>query len=204
MQLKIYSGAQFLILTDEQKTLNEVKLDTSILKVDESTNFSIKSFAAQLSTARLNMGVVFSEDFNLLEKKLSDEYILIKAAGGLVFNDKNEPLMIFRRGAWDLPKGKLDEGETIAECALREVEEETGVSNTVLDKFLLNTYHFYEESGQSILKETSWYLMFSPGNQVLIPQAEEQITAIKWAKSDEINTILTSTYPLIRDVFNSL
>lgn len=204
MQLKIYSGAQFLILTDEQKTLIEVNLETLILKVDESSNFSIKSFAAQLLSSKLNFGVVFSEDFNLLEKKLSDEYVLIKAAGGLVLNDKKESLMIFRRGVWDLPKGKLDEGETIAECALREVEEETGISNTVLDKFLLNTYHFYEERGQSILKETTWYLMFSPGNQVLIPQAEEQITAIQWTNSNEIDVILPLTYPMIRDVFSSL
>jgi 8-oxo-dGTP pyrophosphatase MutT (NUDIX family) len=60
----------------------------------------------------------------------------IVAAGGLVFNENKELLMIYRRSKWDLPKGKLDEGETIEECAIREVEEETGVQQIILGKLI--------------------------------------------------------------------
>jgi 8-oxo-dGTP pyrophosphatase MutT (NUDIX family) len=203
MQLKIYSGEQFLILTDEQNMLDNGELDCLKLRVENNHNFSIKQFVSEFSLKAFKFGIIFSEDFCLLEEKLRDEYRFIPAAGGLVLNDNKESLFIFRRGIWDLPKGKLDEGETIDACAIREVEEETGISNTLMDKFLLNTYHFYEEKGQSILKETYWYLMNSPGIQVLIPQAEEQITAIKWADADSIIEILPVTYPMIRDVFNS-
>ena len=203
MQLKIYSGEQFLILTDEQNMLDNGELDCLKLRVENNHIFSIKQFVSEFSLKAFRFGVIFSEDFSLLEEKLRDEYRLIKAAGGLVLNDNKESLFIFRRGIWDLPKGKLDEGETIDACAIREVEEETGISNTLMDKFLLNTYHFYEENGQSILKETCWYLMNSPGIQVLVPQAEEQITAIKWAGADSIIEILSESYPMIREVFNS-
>ena len=68
----------------------------------------------------------------------------ILAAGGLVTNAQGEILWIFRRGFWDLPKGKLDDGETIQSCAIREVEEETGIQNIKLHellKFCLKLYH---------------------------------------------------------------
>jgi len=204
MQLKIYSGDQFLILTDEQNILDNEDLNCLKLTVDKNQDFSIKQFTSEISLTSFKFGIVFSNDFALLEDKLKAEFRLIKAGGGLVFNNEKDALLIFRRGMWDLPKGKLDEGETIEDCAVREVEEETGIKNTVLDRFLLNTYHFYEERGESILKETSWYLMYSPGIQTLAPQYEEQITAIEWADTKFIAGILPITYPMIRDVFNAL
>ena len=69
----------------------------------------------------------------------------IIAAGGLVLNEKNELLMIFRRNKWDLPKGKLDEGESIEACALREVKEETGLQKLKLEKFIDITFHDYAD-----------------------------------------------------------
>src|SRR5712675_1894974 len=102
--------------------------------------------------------------------------ILVQAAGGLVQNERGEVLFMFRKGKWDLPKGKLDPGETLENCALREVTEETGVSQLELTKFLLVTEHEYEEKGMAILKETHWYLMKTNGKQILVPQAEEDIS----------------------------
>lgn len=125
---------------------------------------------------------------------------MIRAGGGLVENEKGEILFMLRRGKWDLPKGKLDPGETLESCAIREVEEETGVRQLELIKFLLITEHEYEERGQFILKETHWYLMKTNSRQALVPQIEEDITELKWADSPDIKVIQENTYPGIIEV----
>ena len=118
----------------------------------------------------------------------------IIAAGGLVFNSQQELLMIFRKGKWDLPKGKLDEGETIEECAVREIKEETGLTTVELGKGLGITVHNYTENGEKIEKETHWFRMVAPGVQPLIPQAEEDITAIEWINKKKLAPCLQNTY----------
>ena len=89
---------------------------------------------------------------------------------------------MFRRGKWDLPKGKLDKGETIEDCALRETKEETGLVDLKLGKPITTTYHTYDESGKHILKETYWFLIRAKKENELIPQVDEQITKLEWAK----------------------
>ena len=129
--------------------------------------------------------------------------ILIQAGGGLVINEKGEVLFMFRRGKWDLPKGKLNDGETLETCALREVEEETGLAQLELKKFLLITEHEYEEHGLSLLKETHWYLMKTNSQQSLIPQTEEDISELKWMEPADFKNALQNTYPLIIDVLKA-
>ena len=122
----------------------------------------------------------------------------ITAGGGVVYNDSGKILFIFRRQKWDLPKGKHDEGETIEECSLREVKEETGLTEVHLQNCLGNTYHVYREKGKTILKTTVWFSMRSPGNQPLIPQTEEDIEDIKWLGENEWSEVLNQTYPSIK------
>jgi 8-oxo-dGTP pyrophosphatase MutT (NUDIX family) len=203
MQLKIYSGNQYLILTDDRQLMLQDNMIQLNIEVNEHKTFSIQSFLSTLQSTTCLHGVIFSTDFNLLEEKLRNEFIFITAAGGLVLNENNDSLLIFRRGKWDLPKGKLDEGETVDACALREVEEETGIKDTIIERFLTNTYHFYTENNVSICKETYWYLMHSPGVQNLVPQIEEQITAIKWSDVAFVEQILPDTFPMIKDVYQS-
>jgi 8-oxo-dGTP pyrophosphatase MutT (NUDIX family) len=203
MQLKIYSGNQYLILTDDRLLMLQDDMIQLNIEVNEHKTFSIQSFLSTLQSTTCLHGVIFSTDFNLLEEKLRSEFRFITAAGGLVLNENKDSLLIFRRGKWDLPKGKLDEGETVDACALREVEEETGIKDTVIDTFLTNTYHFYIENNVSICKETYWYLMHSPGVQNLVPQIEEQITAIKWSDAAFVEKILPDTFPIIKDVYQS-
>lgn len=124
----------------------------------------------------------------------------IVAAGGIVSNEENKILFQFRRRKWDLPKGKLEEGESIEECAVREVEEETGLQNIKLGKLIGVTNHFYKEKGQEVEKETHWFEMKVSGNQELVPQLEEDITDLKWVSKHELKEYYSNTFKNIIDI----
>lgn len=130
-----------------------------------------------------------------------DKKIII-AAGGLVYNESGELLMIFRRGKWDLPKGKLDEGENIEDCAIREVMEETGLTKLVRGKRISITHHQYFDQWlkEDVIKETHWYRMQAPGTQTLIPQTEEDIEIIRWVSRQELEEYLKNSYDTIVQV----
>lgn len=126
----------------------------------------------------------------------------IVAAGGLVYNEKDELLMIFRRGKWDLPKGKLDEGESIEDCAVREVIEETGLTTVIRGDLIGITYHQYFDQWikEEVIKETHWYRMQAPGDQQLIPQTAEDIELIKWVAGKELKDCLSDSYDTIVEI----
>ena len=128
-------------------------------------------------------------------------YVLIEAAGGLVHNDANQLLMIFRNGKWDLPKGKLEVGENIEQCAIREVEEECGISGLTITQQLQETYHAYEINGQKILKCTCWFEMKSSFKGNLTPQTKEGITAVVWTDKEDIAEKLENSYGNIKELF---
>ncbi len=125
---------------------------------------------------------------------------LIKAAGGLVSNEENKYLFIFRNGKWDLPKGKLDKGENSRVAAIREVQEECGISVDSSGDKICNTYHIYEMNGARVLKKTSWYWMRADHQENLIPQAEEGITDARWLAAGDFMLVRQNTYPLIQDL----
>ena len=149
--------------------------------------------------------IYFEDEFKMIENtaEFIKDYTMIAAAGGVVINDEGRILLIFRRGKWDLPKGKLEEGELIEDCAEREVKEETGLSDIKLEKFLLTTYHTYTEKGKSILKDTHWYLFRAHGKQDVNPQTEEDIMEIEWIYPSELPEYTSNTYQLIRDVLRA-
>lgn len=120
----------------------------------------------------------------------------IIAAGGLVTNPKAELLLIFRRGYWDLPKGKLDDGETIETCAVREVQEETGLKTLALGSLVGVTLHEYFDkwTHRDVVKETHWFEMKALGTEVLIPQKEEDIEQILWAAKAQMAQYMNDTY----------
>ena len=96
-------------------------------------------------------------------------FILQEAAGGIVRNEVEETLLIFRRGKWDLPKGKIDYDESPEEAAIREVKEECGLKNVELGKELAATFHTYPQDGKRVLKKTHWFRMQSNLDEVLVP-----------------------------------
>jgi 8-oxo-dGTP pyrophosphatase MutT (NUDIX family) len=126
----------------------------------------------------------------------------IIAAGGIVMNPKQEILWIFRRGFWDLPKGKLDLVETIPQCALREVEEETGLTQIQLNEIITITYHDYFDKylNTQVTKETHWYKMSIQDLQNGIPQTEEDIEKMEWFSLDALGIPMQHTYENIKIV----
>ena len=129
------------------------------------------------------------------------QYHQIIAAGGLVQNASGEYLMIFRRNCWDLPKGKQEPGEDTITCALREVEEETGLKNLKASDLICITHHSYMFQDAQCVKHTYWYRMTCDEAQELVPQTEEQIETVEWGPKDKLPLKLANTYPSIREVF---
>ena len=125
---------------------------------------------------------------------------VVEAAGGLVRNDDGFWLFIYRNGMWDLPKGKLEKGETIENCAVREVAEECGIAEPTIVMSHRTTFHTYEIKGQRILKPTYWFLMKSSGRQQLKPQTEEGISEVKWISTEEAETLSSGSFGSIRQV----
>ncbi len=142
--------------------------------------------------------IILTNDPEHYWKIFQTHFSTIWAGGGIVKNKHDELLFIFRRGKWDLPKGKWDEGETIEECAIREVREETGLQNLKINQEIGKTYHIYDEKGKNILKISCWYSMEAMGSEKLIPQTEEDITSIKWVPRWEKEIIFSNTYPSVK------
>ena len=131
-------------------------------------------------------------------------FFRIEAAGGIVRNQQQEYLFIKRLGVWDLPKGKLYKKEPFRDGALREVMEETGLTNLSITKQLPSTYHIYtDRKGKQILKETYWFEMLCADNQSLVPQLEEDITEVKWFSASDLNIPFQNTYASLRQLLES-
>jgi 8-oxo-dGTP pyrophosphatase MutT (NUDIX family) len=126
----------------------------------------------------------------------------LEAAGGLVENSFGATLFIKRLGVWDFPKGKIEKGELTEEAALREVEEETGVTMPEIKYELPSTFHIYCYKEKWILKKTYWYSMKTTFDGVLIPQTEEDIELVEWHKKREAKQLLEKSYRSLRDTFN--
>lgn len=137
-------------------------------------------------------------------EKFRKAFKYIYAAGGLI-EDKDKYLFIFRLKRWDLPKGKLDMGEKPEEAAIRECEEECGITQLTITKTLEPTYHIYPHKGAYALKKTYWYAMSTNHTGKLVPQLEENIEQVEWFDKTQIKElVLPNSYPAILDVINYL
>jgi 8-oxo-dGTP pyrophosphatase MutT (NUDIX family) len=204
MYIKIYFSDKPLFLCDElNREISRYSHHDDAIFIDEFSNPSVNSVIHEMRQEKIHAGIFLHKDLEALRKAVWKKFILVRAAGGLVRNEKDEILFMMRRGKWDLPKGKLDKGETLEQCAVREVAEETGLQKVRLEKFLLVTYHTYDESGKHFLKETTWYSMAALGDQPLTPQQEEQITQLKWLSPADLAPVLRNTFPSIIDVLHT-
>lgn len=137
-----------------------------------------------------------------LLKELSEAFEPIEAAGGVVSNPEGGVLMIYRRGKWDLPKGKKDEGENIEDCAVREVIEETGLPKLKIVDKICETYHVYTQGGTELLKTTHWYNMKTEKAFELFPQKEENILEARWVAEKKLGLYVHQSYEAIKEILN--
>jgi 8-oxo-dGTP pyrophosphatase MutT (NUDIX family) len=201
--IKIYFNQKILFLAthiDPALELYYGQDGTAFLdKVDES---AVKEFLHTVRNPDILAGILVHSDLDALLDMVKKEFTVVQAAGGLVHNDAGAFLFIYRRGKWDLPKGKLDDGEELKTCALREVAEETGVKDLEISQELMTTYHTYTENNEEILKETHWFLMTTSDNSDLQPQQEEDIEVCEWVQPDQLQDYLKNTHPSVIDVMD--
>ena len=193
---KVFVNDCPIILTDNKKNttnFNLVKFES--VQVDE--------IVSQIFQNKLKGISLFCEDLEGCWCQFQSNFKSQKAAGGKVINSNNEVLFIYRFNRWDLPKGKLDKGESISACAVREVEEECGITNLQIEKALDTTYHIYKEKGNIILKSTYWFSMYSDYAGALTPQVEEGIEKVVFKNESATAEALKNTYENIKLLFYS-
>jgi len=195
---KIYINQNVLVISQLDNSSQEVlhnasnNSESAVLTISKE---EIINIIGQKNIICANPTAVFNQ--------LKQQFTLINAAGGLVKNSQSEYLFIFRRGKWDLPKGKLDEGEDFETAAIREVQEECGITHIELGDLYHLSYHIYEENNDWILKQTNWYLMKSEEKN-LIPQLEEGITQTAWLPTSQFEKVRENTYASIDEIISKL
>ena len=201
--ITIYFDDKPVFLCDEiTPAISEYRHHPDTVYIDELSTAAINSLLHEINKSQFHAGIIYDKDFSKLKSAFFKHFTVVKAAGGLVKNSDGEILMMLRRGKWDLPKGHLDQGETIEACAIREVTEETGLKNLELGRLIQITFHTYSLFGKHILKETHWYLMNAKGNENLVPQTDEDITEIRWIKKPELKKYLSNTFPSIAEILS--
>ena len=204
MHYKIYFENKPLFLLDAPANQLSPYLDKpNVLFTNGLSQSHLEGALQSIRSPNTDAIIYYHSPLEELRQAFWNAFTVIQAAGGLVLNEKRELLFIFRRGHWDLPKGKQDPGETPAECALREVKEETGLSELSLGKELLVTYHTYLQDGKEILKETYWYSMTASSQAQLTAQTEEDIEEARWVGINDVQPLLNKSYGAIRDVWES-
>lgn len=193
MKSVFFNNCPIYLVTDEK-----YKSESNFYPVKELDVLSIiKGIEAGL-TERIYL---YDNNPDSLWQCFCNHFIIIEAAGGKVFNHNNEVLFIYRNDKWDLPKGKIEKGESVEEAAIREVEEETRIKYLKIVKPLETTYHIYRHNEKYVLKISYWFKMTSDFKGKLLPQQEEGITKVKWLSGNEIKKALENTYENIRLLF---
>lgn len=143
---------------------------------------------------------LYHKNEDKLLKKFLKKFPNVIAGGGKVYNEKGKVLFIFRNDKWDLPKGRIENNETIEEGAIREVEEETGVKDLTITKPLEITYHIFKRNSRYKIKITHWFEMHTCYNGELRPEATEGITKVKWLGKKKQAKALNNSYANIREL----
>ncbi len=157
------------------------------------------------SESKKNKGyILITDDVDFAFADVCTHLAVIEAAGGVVFNDQKQVLLIKRLGKWDLPKGKMEGEETPEQSALREVNEECGIDGLTITEKLSSTYHIYRMHNFNFLKITHWFKMHSSFNKPLKPQTEESITEAKWMDWSEVKPDEMDTYISIAELLKEV
>ena len=189
---KVFFNQKPLILTNEIQDFS----DNEPLLFIKYT--SVAQIIKALKSSKNRKVFLYHKDIDKLWKSFKKKFPVVEAAGGLVERTDNKLLFIFRNNKWDLPKGGVEKKELIIEAAQREVVEETGVSDLIVQKQLSETFHIFKKGKRFRLKKTYWFKMSTSYMGETVPQIEEGIKKIEWVSKEKIDEILNDAFENIR------
>lgn len=191
----IYFTDTRVTVTDRQPTAA-----CTVMECDAAGSISRANIIKKVETDKFI--VVLTPDPDLTLRLLLSQFTVVEAAGGVVHDREGRTLMIRCRNRWDLPKGHIEEGESAAEAAVREVAEETGIA-VELRRKIGCTIHCYDTYGRWEAKRTHWWEM-RPVAGSARPQREEGITEAVWCNEAALEEHLSQSYSTIIDLFATL
>jgi 8-oxo-dGTP pyrophosphatase MutT (NUDIX family) len=200
--IKVFSLNKIIYLI-ESKTLFYPKEGTVLMSIHSKDEMRL-IHDELINKSNVNEIYFFNKNLEKLFGYFADMFRIIEAAGGLVKNKKGEWLFIFRNGKWALPKGKIEKKEAVKTAAIREVEEECGITGLSIEKELPMTYHTYYMEEKRILKRTYWFEMTCHDKSKLVPQTEEGITDAKWLASSDLQQVFDNTYESVKEVMKEI
>jgi len=196
-----FNGSTIQFGSEMNKSLNN-----NIVEIFDSVSYDIvNQIISQIESAETHSEFfILNREIDTVWEHFRSQFVEIPAAGGLVRNSDGALLFIKRLGVWDLPKGKIEKKETPELAAVREVEEECGLSGLQVVKQLDSTFHIYRSPYLSfpknlVLKETKWFLMSYPGNEIPVPQVEEDIQEVTWFSIADLDRVYSNMYSSLID-----
>ena len=194
---KVFINDKPIILTDSP----QIGLSYDVYDYE---NLVLEEILHKIKQNKIKGILVYCHNLEKCWMGFQRNFKVIKAAGGLVVNNFEEILFIFRGNRWDLPKGRIEKNESIESAAIREVEEECGIKELILKNHLITTYHLFTQNNKNKLKITDWFLMRSNYQVKLTPQVEEGITIATFKNKYETREALQNTYTNIHLVLKTL
>lgn len=196
---KVHFENRFIMISDEPDRLQKYGLFHKFYATSELYKL-ISQFQSDSSLQAVN---VYGPNIRHIWKIFRIYFTEVGAAGGLVKHVSGRYLFIEKKGKLDLPKGHIEPGEEAEACALREVQEECGITGHSIVKPLEPSYHTYSWEGISYLKKTNWFLMKYDGPMVTDPQINEGITRVEWLSPEELSKIRKSAWLSLMDLINT-
>ncbi|MCF8301637.1 MAG: NUDIX domain-containing protein [Bacteroidales bacterium] len=195
---KVFLYNKPIILAQSQKDINKGYADHTY-RADTFQDVSHHYFRFEQDRSFPYLAM-YSDNLQQLTDHFFSLFEFVKAAGGIVRSGENSYLFIHRRGKWDLPKGKVEQGEDVQYAAIREVEEETGVIAPEIIRELPSTFHIYRVKNKRMLKRTYWYEMYVKTEQPLKPQTVEEISQAVWMTRDQALASCQNTYYSLQEL----
>jgi hypothetical protein len=194
---KVYFSNRLVTFSQDSNDLNSADRGIEIIRSCGKTDIMLIESAIARGARHV---IIYCEQIEQSWKAFREQFEFVQAAGGIVENGEGKVLFIFRLEKWDLPKGKVEEGENLEEGALREVEEECGLHQLELKQRLCTTWHTYIQQGVPVLKATEWFVIRYGGKTEGKPQKEEGITDLRWLAEKDWSIVRKNTYPSVLDV----
>lgn len=181
----------------------DLVLDATSVQLESYEVEKIHNFLRQWLVVNLTEDVTIDGiSPEVLSAALLRTFRLAPAAGGVVLAD-GQFAAIERHGIPDLPKGHIEEVEDAPTAALREVEEETGLTGLGIVRQLPTSWHCYLYEDEWRLKPTYWYLMGTSDASNTRPQTDEDITEVTFLSEYDLEWFLKNTYRSIAETLGN-